>query len=500
MDTPLEEPPRELETETETETKAPEGAGLTVSRILAWAVMHRAETGRWPTRLSGRLPGDNGYQTWHAIDLALCLGLRGLPGGQSLAGLLYEENAQLAAMWQHYARVREQKQPGGETPRRPAGSAPRRPLSIAQILAWADVHHEATGRWPNSHSGPVAGVPGESWTGIAKALVVGRRGLPAGMPLRRLLLEHRGAQVENGSPKLTIERILQWADAHHAAHGQWPIINAGPVPGVGRLSWSSIDRSLRYGGHGLPGGTSLPRLLREKRGLSRPSRARKRSRLSVDQILSWADAHYAARGEWPRVASGSVVSASGECWQRIDLCLRYGNRGLPGGSSLRRLLDEHRPVPRRVLSLEMILAWTRAHHAATGRWPHASSGAVAGVSDETWSRIDAALRKGCRGLPGGSSLSQLLRTTFFPDRKRGWRTLTLEHVRAWAEAHYAATGRWPRTTSGVVQAAPAEKWRNLQQALRKGLRGLPPGHSLAELFASRQALTPGPAPGRQNQM
>jgi hypothetical protein len=492
MDTPVEEPPRELETE----TKAPEGAGLTVSRIRAWAVRHRAETGRWPTRLSGRLPGDNGYQTWHAIDLALCLGLRGLPGGQSLAGLLFDENAQLAALWQEYQRARAPKPTGGEAPGARWGSRPKWPLSVAQILAWADAHHAATGLWPNAHCGPVAGAPGESWSGIAYALMVGRRGLPGGMPLKRLLLEHRGPQVENRGPALTIERVLQWADAHHAAHGEWPGTRSGQVPGAGRLSWSSIDRFLRYGGRGLSGGTSLAALFRAKRGVSRPSRPPKRGWLSVEQILIWADAHHAANGEWPRVTSGPVLDAPAECWPRIDYCLRYGHRGLPGGSSLRRLLDEHRPVPCRVLSLEMILAWSQAQHAATGCWPHSRSGAVAGIPDETWSRVDAALREGCRGLPGGSSLAQLLRTKFFPNQRRGWRPLTLEQVRAWAEAHYAATGRWPRTTSGVVHAAPSERWRNLQQALRKGLRGLPPGHSLEELFASRQA----PAPGRQGQM
>jgi hypothetical protein len=485
MDTPVEEPPREPETGTE--TTRPEGAGLTVSRILAWAVTHRAETGRWPTRLSGRLPGDNGYQTWHAIDLALCLGLRGLPGGQSLAGLLCEENAQLAALWQEYQRARAAE------PTTRSGSKPKRPLSVARILAWADAHHEATGRWPSAYCGPVAGVPGESWSAIAYALMVGRRGLPGGMPLKRLLLEHRGPQVENRGPALTIERVLQWADAHHTAHGEWPGTRSGQVPGAGRLSWSSIDRFLRYGGRGLSGGTSLAALFRAERGVSRPPRVPKRGWLSVEQILIWADAHHAARGEWPRVASGSVPGAPAECWLRIDYCLRYGQRGLPGGSSLRRLLDEHRPVPCQVLSLEMILAWSQAHHAATGCWPHSRSGAVASVPGETWSRVDTALRKGCRGLPGGSTLARLLQTAFFPDRTRIWRPLTLEQVRAWAEAHYAATGRWPRTTSGVVQAAPAEKWRNLQQALRKGLRGLPPGHSLEELFAHREA----PAPGRQ---
>src|SRR5262249_7683430 len=160
-------------------------------------------------------------------------------------------------------------------------------------------------------------------------------------------------------------------DAHHAAHGQWPVISSGPVAGVAQLSWSTVDRILRYGGRGLRGRTSLARLLNERRGLSRPCQPPKRHALSVDQVLTWADVHHSARGEGPDAASGPVAGAPGEFWNQIDGYLRYGYRGLPGGSSVRRLLQEHRGAPSRTLSPELILTWSQAHHAATGRWPHA---------------------------------------------------------------------------------------------------------------------------------
>ena len=54
--------------------------------------------------------------------------------------------------------------------------------------------------------------------------------------------------------------------------------------------------------------------------------------------------------------------------------------------------------------MRQILAWARAHLAKHGRWPNMAAGAVDGVPDETWLKIDAALRCGCRGLPGGTSL------------------------------------------------------------------------------------------------
>jgi hypothetical protein len=69
--------------------------------------------------------------------------------------------------------------------------------------------------------------------------------------------------------------------------------------------------------------------------------------LSVEQILAWADDHFAGTGEWPRVGSGPVAGAAGETWWNVDRALRYGPRGLPGGDSLPRLLDRLRHTPRR---------------------------------------------------------------------------------------------------------------------------------------------------------
>jgi len=63
---------------------------------------------------------------------------------------------------------------------------------VEQILAWADAHHAAHGRWPNKESGPIAGAPGETWCAIGKALAQGRRGLPAGTTLAGLLSARRG--------------------------------------------------------------------------------------------------------------------------------------------------------------------------------------------------------------------------------------------------------------------------------------------------------------------
>ena len=56
------------------------------------------------------------------------------------------------------------------------------------------------------------------------------------------------------------------------------------------------------------------------------------------QILEWADAHYKRHGEYPKRTSGPVDNAPGETWGAVDSALYQGGRGLPGGSSLAKLL------------------------------------------------------------------------------------------------------------------------------------------------------------------
>jgi hypothetical protein len=134
--------------------------------------------------------------------------------------------------------------------------------------------------------------------------------------------------------------------------------------------------------------------------------------LTTAQILRWADAHHRRTGRWPRTTTGPVTGAGGERWFRIDAALRYGQRGLPGGDSLARLLDRERGVRNsrtRPLTEASILTWARAHRRRAGAWPSVRSGPLLEVPGETWRNIDQAMRDGSRGLPGGGSLARLLR-------------------------------------------------------------------------------------------
>jgi hypothetical protein len=70
-------------------------------------------------------------------------------------------------------------------------------------------------------------------------------------------------------PPLTARQILAWADAHHAAHGEWPTCRCPQqaIPDTGGERWFNIDQALRKGLRGLSGCSSLPKLLAKQRGV-----------------------------------------------------------------------------------------------------------------------------------------------------------------------------------------------------------------------------------------
>jgi hypothetical protein len=287
-------------------------------------------------------------------------------------------------------------------------------------------------------------------------------------------------------PSLTVEQILAWADAHREATGEWPGEHSGPVRSAPGETWKPISLALLQGHRGLPGGSSLARLLAEHRGARNPKGL---PPLSIQQVLAWADAYREATGRWPSSGSGRVAEGSSETWAIVDMALQNGYRGLPGGASLARLLSKHRPVRPRRLSIRNICTWARAHREATGRWPDAYAGPVRGVPDENWFAVDAALKSGYRGLSGGSSLTTLFRRSVDPAAQGERCGLTVEQVLAWADAHRAATGRWPSRTSGPLDGVPGEKWINLDAALRVGRRGLPSGTRLSRIIAEHRGAT-----------
>lgn len=431
---------------------------LTVAQILHWADQWHDRTGRWPIVTSGTIPGTHG-DTWTRVHTALYQGCRGLPGGSTLARLLNE-----------YRSVRN------------PSCLPR--LTEKLIVQWADRWRRRTGRWPTRGSGPIAGSGGESWRVVDQALKLGLRGLPGNTSLAKLLHRERRVRHNRLLPRFNIAAILRWADAFHERTNKWPSQYSGTIPESPGDTWIKVQVALRVGTRGLPGGSSLSELLYEKRGVRRGPRV---PNLTVKQVLAWADDHFRRTGAWPRVDSGPVLGAKHEKWGSIDAALGMGLRGLPGGSSIAKVLSQHRGV--RVLSClpplteAQILKWADSYHRKTGKWPTITSGEIPNANGETWNCVQRALMKGIRGLPGGSSLAQLL------DARRGKPNhlklppLSEREILCWVDGYHAKHGTWPLPRSGPIpQAPPDVSWETVDRCLRDGSRGLSGGSSLALLL------------------
>jgi hypothetical protein len=363
----------------------------------------------------------------------------------------------------------------------------RTELSEPQILAWADAYHARTGQWPRSKSGLVRDQLGESWRKIDAALRYGLRGLTGGSSRARLLAQRRGVRNLWDLPPFAIQQILAWSDNYRRRTGHWPMSKSGAVPEAPGETWRAADRALRIGIRGLPGGSSLARLLTAQR---HARNLHHQPRLTIGRILTLADGHHRRTGSWPTSKSGTVREAPGENWGAVNIALQCGRRGLPAGSSLARLLAARRDVrnpkdlPR--LTCRQVLAWARAHRRRTGGWPTATSGPIPEAPGETWGPVRSALLGGYRGLPVGLTLGRLIGARQSVPRGSSRPQLTLSRVLAWADAHHRCTGNWPRARTIPGPKAHGETWRTIDQALRTGQRGLTGGLSLARLLAEQR--------------
>jgi hypothetical protein len=324
----------------------------------------------------------------------------------------------------------------------------------------------------------------ENWKAVDMALRKGFRGLSGGSSLARLLVEKRGHRNRLALPRFSIPEILDWADAYRKRRGKWPHVLAGAIPEAPGETWVKVNNALDSGCRGLPGGSSLARLLARHRGARHPLA---RPKVTIKQILHWADLHYQRTGAWPNARLGTIPGALGETWATINRDLEKGLRGLPGHMSLARLLAKYRgvlnPRDRSRLSIKQILYWADVHFKKTGKWPKCGPREkVLSAAHENWGAINNALYHGFRGLPGGDSLAALL------EKHRGVRQhqlrpdLAINQILAWADAHRARTGNWPNRVAGPVPEMPGEEWATVEHSIAHAHRGLPPGMTLRRLL------------------
>ncbi len=149
----------------------------------------------------------------------------------------------------------------------------------------------------------------------------------------------RGAKMPTDIPPLSIDEIVEWAQAYKEEHNKWPRASSGLVEGVPhKMTWAMVNSALSKGLGGLSGGSSLAELLEEHFDVRGPADF---PDLSIAEIREWAQAHREKHDKWPRASSGPVEDARfAITWSMVNSALNKGLGGLPGGSSLAELQEE----------------------------------------------------------------------------------------------------------------------------------------------------------------
>src|SRR4051794_28627525 len=194
-------------------------------------------------------------------------------------------------------------------------------------------------------------------------MIVCLKGRPV-MPRNRFKPRKRKSKLRK--PPLTVKKILAWADDHRERTGSWPTVYCGEVLAAPNEKWPNIDQCLRRGLRSLPGGDTLCQLLVRERGHRSPTSP---PDLTEDQIAVWALNHRQKTGNWPTQSSGPVDGQPGEVWGHLSPPLRVGQRGLPGGDSLARLLERRYGVRTLAhcppLTEEQLVVWADEHRQRT---------------------------------------------------------------------------------------------------------------------------------------
>lgn len=293
--------------------------------------------------------------------------------------------------------------------------------------------------------------------------------------------------MNRNKSSLTVQQVLKWADLHHRRTGAWPTERAGRVVGARGETWMRIANAFRHGSRGLGDGSSLARLLADRRGKPYLARFVRGRKLTRQMIREWAQAHYRRTGVWPTARSGKVQDVEVESWGGINSALYQGLRGLPRGSSLAEFLGRGRHTRSPKLTIRQILRWADSHRRRTGKWPGVESGRVFDAPERTWRSIRMALRNGYCGLPNGSSIKILLtqyRGVQYPRLLKS--RLTIKQILAWADDYHRRTGRWPGKDIKTPVGADGLTWHAIDQALMLGNRGLSGHMSLADLLLERR--------------
>jgi superfamily II DNA or RNA helicase len=204
------------------------------------------------------------------------------------------------------------------------------------IFKAALCYHNRVGESPNDRSGDATedfGFP-ITWNAVGKALRGGFCGLPGGSSLDQFLaLKGLKTTLQD---KILNNGLIVKAAIHYRDRtlGKIPNGKSGDASEDFGFpeTWGAVNQALSTGLRGLSGGSSLCKLF-VLYGLTLEKQ------LTDDLVMEAMKRHQDRTGRIPGVRSGDATEDFGfpETWIAVNGALRYGSRGLPGGSSLSKL-------------------------------------------------------------------------------------------------------------------------------------------------------------------
>ena len=211
---------------------------------------------------------------------------------------------------------------------------------------------------------------------------------------------------EIGAYNLSEDLIVKAMKNYFEEHNRYPAVLSGDASkyiGI-KITWSGIDKCLRDGFRGLPGGSSLSKLRQEHlTGIE--------TGLTEDLIVKAMKDYFEDHANHPSDKSGDASKYIGFkiTWRAVDARLREGGRGLPRGSSLSKLRQEHLTGIETFLTEDLIVQAMKDYHEEHSKHPSVKSGDASKCFGFkiTWASVNDCLRRGNRGLPGKSSLAIL---------------------------------------------------------------------------------------------
>jgi hypothetical protein len=283
---------------------------------------------------------------------------------------------------------------------------------------------------------------------------------------------------------LTEEKIIGFVKSFYKVHGRYPAAHTKENDGLPEgYTWITIDSALTHCSQGITAKSSIAKLISKHLGVRYKGDL---PDFSEEKIVEWAKKYFLVHNKYPSIRTKpSDWLPEGETWIALDIALKRGTRGLPGGSSVAKLFEKYFGIRNKTnipkISEQCIIDYMIVFKDKYGYFPHAHSKENEMLpSGESWHGFDKALRNARRGLTK-TTLASLKEKYFGIKNILTLTKLFEKQITKWVIEHYNKYGEYPSKKTEINSLPNGECWRKLEADLAQGHRGLPGNNSLAKI-------------------